>query len=95
MPSIRETFDTDYKTETAAESVTSSETSTKKLISGGLFDLDMGSEAEEDVDEIADYISGKLCHREMDIAVWWKDHTTIFPRLSRMARDFLGNSIFV
>ena len=67
----------------------------KKSISGagGLFDLDMGSEAEEEADEIADYVSGKLCHREMDIAVWWKDHTTIFPRLSKMARDFLGNSL--
>ena len=29
-------------------------------------------------------------HENADILLWWKNHQSIYPNLSRMARDFLS-----
>ena len=40
--------------------------------------------------EIEEYTMSDRAHENADILLWWKNHQSIYPNLSRMARDFLS-----
>lgn len=86
--SVRTTLDKFYPSIENTSSKVS--VSKKKPFGGDLFEVDMGSEADDSVDEVKEYIDGKVAAASTDVFTWWKDHEVVFPRLSRMARDFLG-----
>ncbi|CAG8501341.1 10180_t:CDS:2 [Ambispora gerdemannii] len=62
---------------------------TIRSVTYSMLDANFDNE-EEELNEIEHYISEKLTNREINVLAWWKAHQTQFPRLVRMARDYLA-----
>jgi len=43
----------------------------------------------KDQDELETYLSADHDHKVDNVIQWWIDHKHTYPRLSRMARDYL------
>ena len=70
-------------------SVTSKKKPTSKHITS-IFDSDNCSDDDLSRDEIAEYLGEKVLTRNSDVLTYWKSKEVQWPRLAKMAKDFLA-----